>query len=79
MSAAQSFFGGSYGGDDSQLADTTRLECKICWYLYDPAQGDETQQVPPGTPFAALPDDWSCPVCAGPRQDFLVIEDDGNA
>lgn len=75
MTEAPSFFGGSYGGDNTRIADNTRLECKICWYVYDPAKGDETQQIPPGTPFSALPDDWSCPVCTGPRSDFLVIED----
>ena len=33
----------------------TRLECKICWTVYDPALGDEVWQIPPGTPFAELP------------------------
>ncbi len=74
MSTA-SFFAGSYGGDNTRIGDDTRLECKICWYVYDPAGGDEAQQIPSGTPFSVLPEDWSCPVCAGPKADFLVIED----
>ena len=75
MTRPASFFGGSYGGDNAKITDDTRLECKICWYVYDPQQGDDAQQIPPGTPFAALPEDWSCPVCTGPKADFLVIED----
>ncbi len=46
---------------DPRLHDNSRLECRICWYVYDPAQGDEVDQIPPGTPFSALPDHWRCP------------------
>lgn len=66
---------GSYGGDPSKLKDDTKLECKICWHVYDPAVGDEYWQVDAGTPFAQLPDHWSCPECDGKKNDFLVIED----
>ena len=38
----------------SRLTNDTRLECKICWYLYDPAEGDAMEQVEPGTPFSEL-------------------------
>jgi len=71
----EAFLPGSYGGDASKLEATTRLECKICWYVYDPAAGDEHWQIPAGTPFAALPDFWSCPECDGRKQDFMVLED----
>ena len=71
----EEFFAGSYGGDTSKLADTSRLECKICWYVYDPAQGDDVWQVPAGTPFAALPDHWSCPECDSEKGGFMVLED----
>jgi len=54
-----------------------RMECRICWYLYDPAAGDAVWQVPPGTPFAALPAHWSCPNCSATRDQFLVVADDG--
>ncbi len=69
------FFSGSYGGDNSKIQDNTRLECKICWHIYDPALGDEYWQIPAGTPFSQLPDHWSCPECDGSKQDFLVIQD----
>ena len=67
-------FEGSFLGDAARIADDTRLECKICWYVYDPAEGCEQWQVPPGTPFAALPDYWSCPECDGRKHDFMVLE-----
>lgn len=67
-------FEGSYLGDASRIADTTRMECKICWHVYDPAQGCDVWQVPAGTPFAALPSDWRCPVCDGARDQFMALD-----
>jgi rubredoxin len=69
------FFGGSYGGDNSKIDDASRLECKICWYVYDPREGDDYWQVPPGTPFSQLPAHWSCPNCDGRKDDFMVIRE----
>lgn len=69
------FFAGAYGGDVTTLADDSRLECRICWWVYDPAQGDATRQIPAGTPFARLPIDWSCPTCSGDRAGFLLLGD----
>jgi rubredoxin len=69
-------FEGTFLGDASRIADETRLECKICWYVYDPALGDSVWQVPPGTPFTQLPDHWRCPECDGDRHQFLVLDDD---
>lgn len=71
----RSFFAGTYGGDDSRLRDNARLECKICWYVYDPVEGDAESQVPPGTPFSTLPASWTCPRCDGVKKDFLVIHE----
>jgi rubredoxin len=70
-----SFFAGSYGGDNNRLHDDSKLECKICWYVYDPVKGDDYWQIPPGTPFSRLPEHWSCPNCDGARRDFMLVED----
>ncbi|AWK89714.1 [NiFe]-hydrogenase assembly chaperone HybE [Azospirillum thermophilum] len=67
-------FEGSYLGDASRIGDATRMECKICWHVYDPAEGCEVWQVPPGTPFAALPEEWRCPVCDGARDQFMSLD-----
>ena len=74
MATAHSFFEGSYLGDRARLAPTARLECKVCWHVYDPAEGCETWQIPAGTPFTALPDHWRCPVCDGARDQFMVLD-----
>ena len=67
-------FEGSYLGDAGRLPADARLECKICWWVYDPAQGDDVWQIPPGTPFAELPEDWCCPGCDAPKHKFMVTE-----
>lgn len=50
-----------------------RLECGICWWVYDPDLGDDVRGIAPGTSFAQLPDDWCCPGCDAPRHKFMVI------
>ena len=49
-------------------------ECGICWYVYDPGEGDPMWQVPPGTPFEELPEHWSCPRCAGEKTRFMPVK-----
>lgn len=68
-------FEGSYLGDRSVLQPGSRLECKICWWVYDPAEGDSQWQIPPGTPFAELPTHWRCPNCDGDAEQFLLLAD----
>ena len=73
MSGGFHGFEGSYLGDAARLAPDAVMECKICWSVYDPARGCDTWQVPPGTPFAALPAHWRCPTCDGAREQFMVV------
>ena len=47
-----------------------RWVCTVCLWVYDPAEGDPEANIPPGTPFEDLPDDWVCPVCGVPKEDF---------
>lgn len=70
-------FEGSFLGASDKISPLAIMECKICWTPYDPAEGDDTRQVMPGTAFLDLPDDWSCPGCSAPRAQFLVREDPG--
>jgi rubredoxin len=60
----------------SRIDAGTRLECRICWYVYDPAEGDALEQIPPGTAFADLPDHWRCPQCDAARGMFLPLAED---
>jgi rubredoxin len=59
----------------ARLDDTTQLECRICWYVYDPAVGDPQEQIPPGTPFLKLPAHWRCPQCDSDPQVFIPVHD----
>ncbi len=68
-------FEGSYLGDASKLSPDASLECGVCWHVYDPAVGDPVWQIAPGTPFAELPDHWTCPDCASPKARFMVVDD----
>lgn len=57
-----------------RIGPRTLLECKICWHVYDPAEGDDLSQVPPGTPFYELPEHWRCPQCDADKNHFLPVE-----
>ncbi len=44
--------------------------CDICGWVYNPAVGDPENNVPPGTAFGDLPDDWVCPECGATKDQF---------
>ncbi|MGI6359064.1 MAG: rubredoxin [Bacillota bacterium] len=46
--------------------------CTICGYVYDPAEGDPSNGVKPGTAFEQLPEDWVCPLCGAPKSMFVL-------
>lgn len=48
----------------------TRYVCTVCGYVYDPLEGDPEHDIPPGTSFENLPDDWVCPVCGASKDQF---------
>ena len=70
-------FEDSYLGAAGKISKAALMECKICWTPYDPADGDETRQIEPGTAFVDLPVDWTCPTCDGAKDQFMVLEDQG--
>jgi rubredoxin len=50
-----------------------RYRCKQCGWIYDPAVGDPRSGIPPGTPFADLPDSYKCPVCEVGKSRFKAV------
>ena len=54
-------------------AAKARYKCNICGYVYDPAEGDSTSGIAPGTAFEDLPDTWVCPVCGAPKSEFTKV------
>lgn len=51
-----------------------KYECTLCGYIYDPEIGDEDSGIEPGTAFNDLPEDWECPLCGAPKEDFEPVE-----
>ncbi|MHB0935638.1 MAG: rubredoxin [Armatimonadota bacterium] len=47
-----------------------KFECTLCGYVYDPQVGDPDSNIPAGTSFDDLPDDWACPECGAGKEDF---------
>ncbi len=45
-------------------------QCKDCLTIYNPAYGDVTQDIPSGTTFEALSDDYVCSLCEAPKSRF---------
>lgn len=50
--------------------EKARYACQYCGYIYDPAAGDASQKIPPGTAFEDLPDTWHCPDCGLGKEMF---------
>ena len=48
----------------------SRHESPCTKYIYDPEEGDYERNIPPGTPFEDLPDDWCCPECGAEKEFF---------
>lgn len=51
-----------------------KYRCDICGYIYDPDKGDPDTDIEPGTQFDEIPDDWVCPVCGAPKEDFSPVD-----
>lgn len=52
---------------------SSRYKCLACGYIYDPAAGDPDHNIPAGTGFKDLPEDWTCPVCGADKSSFELI------
>ena len=48
-----------------------RYVCGGCGYEYIPELGDPDGDIAPGTLFEKLPEDWVCPDCAEPKDQFI--------
>lgn len=47
-----------------------KYQCTVCGYVYDPEVGDPESEIPAGTAFEEIPDNWICPVCGAQKSDF---------
>jgi len=62
-----------------ETQELDRYECRACGYIYQPEKGDDTNDIPPGTPFAELPITWRCPFCAARKNAFTNVGIQGTA
>ena len=52
-----------------------KYRCTVCDWVYDPDVGDPEHNIPPGTLFEDLPDDWVCPICLVGKEDFEEMDE----
>lgn len=51
-----------------------KYQCTMCGHIFDEALGDPEQDVPPGTRWEDVPDDYYCAECGALKADFEMIE-----
>jgi rubredoxin len=49
-------------------------QCITCGYVYDENEGDAENDIPAGTEWGDLPDNWICPVCGTDKRGFEKID-----
>jgi len=47
-----------------------KFRCTVCGYVHNPEKGDPNNGIKPGKPFQELPEDWVCPICGAPKEQF---------
>jgi len=54
--------------------NTKKYVCKVCGYVYDPANGDPGAGIASGTEFSDLPANWACPTCGADKSQFEELD-----
>ena len=62
------------GTGQDTVTVAAKWRCTVCDWVYDPAKGDATQGIAPGTRFEDLPATWKCPECGLGKEVFVKIE-----
>ncbi len=47
--------------------------CLICGWIYDEAAGLPDDGIAPGTAWADVPINWTCPECGARKDDFEMV------
>ena len=56
------------------MSDAKTWMCLICGWIYDEAAGDPEHGVAPGTAWADVPMNWTCPECGARKEDFEMVQ-----
>lgn len=51
-----------------------KWQCDICGWIYDEALGLPEENIPAGTAWDDIPDDWTCPDCGEAKSEFDMVE-----
>ncbi len=62
-------------GSGNEDADMRPHRCVVCGFIYGPDVGDPESSIAPGTAFAALPDEYLCPLCGAGKSLFIPVDD----
>ena len=46
----------------------------FCGFIYDESLGMPEHDIPPGTRWQDVPEDWLCPDCGNGKSDFMMEE-----
>lgn len=66
----RTIFNPAFAVEKRQEAKMEKWICDVCGYVYDPSEGDPDNGIEPGTAFEDVPDDWLCPECGAPKDEF---------
>jgi rubredoxin len=55
------------------VTETRTWMCLICGWIYDEAEGDPDHGIAPGTAWADVPMNWTCPECGARKEDFEMV------
>jgi len=56
------------------MSDYKKYVCDVCGPIYDEAEGDVDSGIAPGTLWADIPEDWTCPECGVDKDDFSLLD-----
>src|ERR1700712_1628232 len=59
---------------ENKVTEPKTWMCLICGWIYDEAAGDPEHDIAPGTPWAAVPMNWTCPECGARKEDFEMVQ-----
>lgn len=57
-----------------EVTDYKSWVCLICGWIYNEEDGLPEEGIAPGTRFAAIPDEWRCPLCDVGKAEFAVVQ-----
>jgi len=56
------------------VTETKTWMCLICGWIYDEATGAPDHGLAPGTAWADVPMNWTCPECGARKEDFEMVQ-----